>query len=160
MYQIELKDIPLSLSVSVSNMELVKPQNCYTSIRNLIMEGNVAEKHPNLLVAFGLRGTFVPPDLASMWGRPSGAYYTKSMFLYNPNDPTYHIVDPTVAIDKNQESIPLGYYVAATMTHAEYLSALAHGKCYDLDLNPVFAEMMKPLLSWTKENGVRVYEPK
>ena len=160
MYQIELKDIPLSLSVSVSNMELIKPQDCFTSIRNLIMEGNVTEKHPNLLVAFGLRGTYVPTDLASMWGRPSGAYYTRSMFLYNPNDLMYHIVDPTVAIDPNQESIPLGYYVAATMTHAEYLSALAHGKYYDLALNSVFAKMMKPLLEWAKENSVNVYEPK
>lgn len=72
----------------------------------------------------------------------------------------YHIVDPTVAIDPNQESIPLGYYVAVTMTPAAYLSALTHGKHYDLDLNPDFAKMMKPLLEWTKENGVRVYEPK
>lgn len=160
MYQIELKDIPLSLSVSVSNMELIKPQDCCISIRNLIIKGNISEKYPNLLIAFGLRGTYVPPDLASMWGRPSGAYYTKSMFLYNPNDPTYHIIDPTVAIDQNQESIPLGYYVAAIMNHTEYLSALTHDKDYDLNLNTDFYEKMKSLLNWAKENNIRVYEPK
>lgn len=152
MYQIELKDIPLSLSVSVSNMNLIEPRECYKNISRLILEGNIAEKYPHLLVGFGLRGIYVPSDLASLWGMPPGTYYTRHMFLYNPTEPTYHIVDPTVAIDPNQKSTPLGYYVAATMNCKKYLSALTHGT------TPVFAEMMKPLLKWTKENSVRVYE--